>query len=284
MRYIFIIIAAISAITGVSCKSSSSSGVSDTKDTIALQSYNYYFHEEKNIAKSSEYPDQADSASISVDINFQLPKDTNSVLSKRIREWVNEQISNSENIIYQGNLAEGQRLTDFYGEAFKKELESTLEPPVFNGYRYTEISAYRGFENHKCITWLFTYSQYTGGAHGFVIIYGATFRKADGRRFGHDLLANNYDATTKLTPMMLSGLCEYFEADQETVVHDYTDSKITEWQVALPKYGPWFTEGGVEFLYQQYEIAAYAAGMPSFTIPYAKMEGILSHAAAELLK
>lgn len=38
-------------------------------------------------------------------------------------------------------------------------------------------------------------------------------------------------------------------------------------QIPFPKYEPYYTEDGVCFIYQQYEIACYAAGRPTFTLP-----------------
>ena len=90
--------------------------------------------------------------------------------------------------------------------------------------------------------------------------------------------------------MIVDGLCEYFsdgvgeKIDPETLIHEYTDGKIGEMNVALPEHGPWFTSGGLDFLYQQYEIAPYAAGMPGATIPYEKLAGLMTPAAAALIK
>jgi hypothetical protein len=52
----------------------------------------------------------------------------------------------------------------------------------------------------------------------------------------------------------------------------------------LPQAAPYFTKDGITFVYAQYEIACYAAGMPTFTIPYNKIEGILTSSAAALLQ
>ena len=258
-------------------------------DNVSVKKYTYRFVDNRLAPlppADSEYKNDDDSVHIVVSLDLDLPEG-NSILAKRVREWVNEQISanNSQGPMYfEGDMQNGQAMADYYGNEIKKALEETIDPPIFNGWRDVDISTSKLFENAKCVTWLFAIEEYTGGAHGFHICYGATFRKEDGRMFGHDLVSHNYEAEQKLIPMVIDGLCEYFQTDKETVLHDYTDGSIKEYSLTLPKYGPWFTNSGVDFIYQQYEIAAYAAGMPGFTIPYDKMKGLLSPAAADLLK
>jgi hypothetical protein len=43
------------------------------------------------------------------------------------------------------------------------------------------------------------------------------------------------------------------------------------------------TEKGVEFLYQPYEIAPYAAGMPSFTLSYQDIRPYLTIGAQKMI-
>ena len=51
----------------------------------------------------------------------------------------------------------------------------------------------------------------------------------------------------------------------------------------LPVWEPSLTKEGVSFTYQQYEIAPYAFGMPSFTIPYEKAMEFLTPEAKALV-
>ncbi|MDE6438615.1 MAG: RsiV family protein, partial [Muribaculaceae bacterium] len=46
---------------------------------------------------------------------------------------------------------------------------------------------------------------------------------------------------------------------------------------------PYFMKDGVVFLYQQYEIACYAAGMPACVIPYSALLPFMTPAARELV-
>ena len=50
-----------------------------------------------------------------------------------------------------------------------------------------------------------------------------------------------------------------------------------------PVADPYMTEQGVHFLYQPYEIAPYAAGMPAFTISYEDIKPYLTIGALKLI-
>ena len=55
-------------------------------------------------------------------------------------------------------------------------------------------------------------------------------------------------------------------------------------RIPLPSAAPSFTKKGLAFIYQQYEIAPYAAGMINFDLPYDKVRPYLTKEAAELIK
>jgi hypothetical protein len=54
-------------------------------------------------------------------------------------------------------------------------------------------------------------------------------------------------------------------------------------RIPLPSNPPYFTKDGLCFTYQQYEIACYAVGLVSFTVPYAKIRPLLTEEAATLI-
>jgi len=82
---------------------------------------------------------------------------------------------------------------------------------------------------------------------------------------------------------MTDGLKKYFEVgtDEELSEHLLIDLKTG--LLPPPETNPVFGKDGVTFTYQQYEIAAYAYGMPSVTVPYAAIRPYLSATAASLL-
>ena len=142
------------------------------------------------------------------------------------------------------------------------------------------------YETSQYVTYLFTQEDYLGGAHGSMQVLGMTFRKSDGRRFGWDMLHDEEgDAFRKI---MKEGLMRYFSEQGYRINND------EDLQGALliddvnslqhPVSPPYLTSEGIRFIYQQYEVACYAAGMPTFAVPLHKVDPFLSSAAKAMVK
>jgi hypothetical protein len=91
-----------------------------------------------------------------------------------------------------------------------------------------------------------------------------------------------------LRNLIKEGLRSYFQDNQETPISDadlkdYLLYDASVDNLPLPQFPPYFTADGLAFVYQQYEIAPYAAGMPSFTIPYDDIRPLLTDEAACLI-
>ena len=124
---------------------------------------------------------------------------------------------------------------------------------------------------------------YLGGAHGGVIGQGSpTFDKKDGHRVDKFL---RDDALVPMQSLLTAGLVEYFSDEEGTInadnLRDYLF--LDDETIPFPVWTPHPTEEGLCFVYQQYEIAAYAMGMPSFIIPYDALKPYLTPEAADLL-
>lgn len=139
----------------------------------------------------------------------------------------------------------------------------------------------KGYETDRLVTINLQTYDYNGGAHGITISWGMTFRKSDGRQMGSNVLNNNV-SDEGWTQLMHKGLMEYFEVETEEELGECLfNSDLFE--LALPHTEPSFGEEGLVFTYQQYEIAAYAYGMPSFTIPYDKLTKYLNTTGLRLM-
>ena len=124
---------------------------------------------------------------------------------------------------------------------------------------------------------------YLGGAHGGVIGQGSpTFDKKDGhlvKQFLRD------DALEPMQSLMIAGLVDYFSDEEGSINADnlrdylFLDNET----IPFPAWTPHPAKEGLCFVYQQYEIAAYAAGMPSFIIPFEAVKPFLTDEAADLL-
>ena len=83
----------------------------------------------------------------------------------------------------------------------------------------------------------------------------------------------------RIQPLLLRGLREYFrEAGVELESGELMEvlTLPEEGLVPLPTWEPYPAEDGLVFLYQQYEIAPYASGMPSFVLPFDEVKEFLS--------
>ena len=124
---------------------------------------------------------------------------------------------------------------------------------------------------------------YMGGAHGGMTGEGdMTFDKRSGQRIRTFVEPGRLEA---LQPLLREGLLSYFtESDTHFTPDDLDDVLMLEnGMVPLPSWAPYPGEDGLVFVYQQYEIASYAAGMPSFTVPYDKIRPFLTEEARKIL-
>lgn len=115
---------------------------------------------------------------------------------------------------------------------------------------------------------------FTGGAHGSFYILPAVFTRPEGHQLTwDDLIAP--DRKAELLGMIRRALMEqYFEVSTDEAFAEMLLVKPDE--IPLPVAGPALTPEGLDVIYQQYEIAPYACGMPSCTIPMTDLRPLLN--------
>ena len=124
---------------------------------------------------------------------------------------------------------------------------------------------------------------YLGGAHGGITGRGGlTFDKKDGLLIEKFLEPASLDA---IQPLLRKGLKQYFSDNDMEISPEEMDNILflETGIVPFPAWTPYPSEDGLVFTYQQYESAAYAAGMPNFTIPYADLLPYLTPEAKALV-
>ena len=179
-------------------------------------------------------------------------------------------------------MNDADAITKFYGDSYKKRFEATDDFPA--PALSFDIQVKKEFENDKCVTYTYLLDQYLGGAHGGRTHYGATFRKSDGKIMTN-FITNNDSSDEGLNNIIKKGLMKYWEIDNEETLYEYTwENAVTKYYAKLPDHSPCFVKDGLLFSYQEYEIAAYAAGAPEFVVPYDEIEKYLTPSAADLLK
>ena len=150
------------------------------------------------------------------------------------------------------------------------------------GWEY-EFNLLKDRETDKYVVFLSQDYVYLGGAHGGVTGRGGlTFDKKDGVLVDKMLDPASLDA---IQPLLRKGLTKYFSDEDMEITQEELDNYLflETGVVPFPAWTPYPSEEGLVFTYQQYEIAAYAAGMPEFTVPYADILPYLTPEAKALL-
>ncbi len=285
MKKTLSIIAALTIAAAIAgCKNSSSSDPFATGEFLT-ENAKYNCEEKFWLTLTEKYDDQ-DSTEILVSLDIDWPKETgkNIVSVNAVRDWIKEHLSflNEYKNVYEGNMNDADALTKFYGDSYKKRFEATDDFPA--PALSFDIQVKKEFENDKCVTYTYLLDQYLGGAHGGRTHYGATFRKSDGKIMTN-FITNNDSSDEGLNNIIKKGLMKYWEIDNEETLYEYTwENAVTKYYAAQPEHSPCFVKDGLLFSYQEYEIAAYAAGAPEFVVPYDEIMKYLTPSAQDLLK
>ncbi len=125
---------------------------------------------------------------------------------------------------------------------------------------------------------------YQGGAHGGITGDGyLTFDRKSGRFLEATL---DPACTAEIQPLLVKGLLGYYGEFGEKMSEEELRERlqIEGDQIPLPAWTPYPTAEGLTFVYQQYEIASYADGMPAFVLSLDELEPFLTPEARKLLK
>lgn len=258
----------IITMTMIATMISSCSGNKTTEPTFTTDSVKY-----ENKEKLAEVTIKAD-----------YPKGNNQVLVNAIAEYISEELGGTFN----GDLNDAQAVVDYYGNEATKDIVDYAKdfgtediPPLTSDVTFKKI-----YETDKFVTYTYEREEFMGGAHGSYTCIGTTFRKSDGRKFGIEMLRDiDSDGFHQIVK---EGLKEYFatEDNPNTTDEELKSYLITDHDVnylPIPVNSPYLTEKGLTFAYQQYEIAPYAAGLPTFTVGYDKIKPYLTQTALQYI-
>lgn len=223
-----------------------------------------YFHKEEGIVKCT--------------LTAHLPAER---MNQAVGEWLDEALGG----IYPADPTDIQGIVDYYGKAMYDSLKAMEAEAKANEYPCPEL-AYEirmehAYETSTFVTYTLTTYTYFGGAHPSWLSQGATFRKQDGRRVDWTFIASNF--SSRFQERVKTGLMEYFEVKTEDELDEVLQVDHI-YNIPLPVTLPYFTEKGVSITYQQYEIAPYAAGLPSMIIPYDELKPMMTGWAQRMLK
>lgn len=208
----------------------------------------------------------------------EFPADTSLKVSGAIGEYIGETLGGS----WEGPSMDIDGMLGAYVSGL-----SSAYSDMFSGLPAVEVRCFDGIaigkyaENDKYITYRVIHDMYLGGAHGSQMISGVTFRKSDGRRIGWDVFTGKYD--DNFADLVKNGLKEYWGISSDEELRSCFLDENDYYSIPLPECPPLFTAEGIEFVYNEYEIAAYAYGRPTFTVPYSEISDYMMVTAKRLL-
>lgn len=199
-----------------------------------------------------------------------------------VKEAVGEWLSCEFGSYFTGDVTDLQALVDFYGQSHVDSLRSIKAEgvPDFADLCY-EVYMDKVFETDKVVTYGLTITLDLGGAHPTTREVGATFVKDDGKRLTWDIVRD--ESKPQLQALVQEMLKDYFNVTTDDELREYLLEVDNVKDILLPVTPPYMTENGFVFIYQQYEIAAYAAGIPGDTIAYERLEPSLREDVKQLL-
>ena len=238
------------------------------------------------------------------------------IIGNSIRSYQGSQMEDTKPLIakYNGDEKDAKSVFDYYSKEVCKMLNSQAKEDYDEKVKYWEedttiteeqrkeykesvapwdysMEVTKTSEDSTFVVFYDSEYSYIGGAHGGVFGFGGiTFRFSDGSIVKGFLKDN---AVKDMQPLLKKGLKEYFNENADEKIT--TDQQLME-QLMLPDESkgliplPAWTpspdeEGkGLVFTYQQYEIACYAIGMPSFVLTWEELKPFLREDILEDLK
>lgn len=201
-----------------------------------------------------------------------------------IRTWIGDKLVSIQDSVVKKDSAEivtlaldgkGSELLKKATEKFLDDSKSTfltLPDKVEYPQDYTYIGDVRKvFSNDDYIT--LTYSSYVflGGAHGGSVLCGQTFDIRDAKLLGWNIFRQSSHG--ELIALIKENLMsQYFDVKTEEELASQLLVPLAG--LPLPVSVPYITSEGITFVYQQYEIAPYSAGMPKCTIPFSELRSL----------
>jgi hypothetical protein len=194
-----------------------------------------------------------------------------------VGEWLDEQLGG----YYRGDATDLRALVDFYGKSITDTLRNELTDLPEGVIVEYDARMEKVFETDKVVTYTLQTFINLGGAHPSSGEQGVTFRKSDGRRLTWDIVRHRFEYD--FNEVLKESLKAYFNAKTDKDLEQMLFDGNNIYGLPLPKTPPFFMENGVGFIYQQYEIAAYAMGMPGDTIPYERIKPFMTEWAKRLI-
>ncbi len=261
--------------TGQAVSNANAPTVATRPDTlVTAPAYTYATQQDSTITCSYEvdYPRQSDSLATGVK-QFIAEK-----LATLYLPYNNEDVALKDYPLFQGDIQQCENLVKHYAEgtrryfaAQQKEMREENIGSEWIPHFLSHVKIRKQTETATYVTYSVAHEVYLGGAHGSYHYTETTISKRTCRP-----LAQTVDTTKvmQMQPLLRKGIVSYLtDCGIENAETDYKDYLFLpdDGHFPLPVNAPSPTKDGMAFVYQQYEIASYAVGLVSFTIPYAEI-------------
>ena len=192
---------------------------------------------------------------------FDYPQVTNLIsqtAQNQINEAIKKHIRASYNAYLQNEADEAewrQEYLDEYGSISKDEEY------MFN-YEYTVSYQVKYNENNQ-LSILITDYMYTGGAHGMAGVTSYNFDALTGQRIYLGNVAKTSTGLSKIKKYAITDLTNRANRGDDMIFTDYLN------EITIDNNRPfYYTPTGISIIFGEYEVGAYAAGMPEVKLPY----------------
>ncbi|MBQ8051274.1 MAG: DUF3298 domain-containing protein [Bacteroidaceae bacterium] len=237
--------------------------------------------ENDNVLKTNTLNVKKTEGKNTAEIKVDFPLAANPWLQTAITEYISETLGGT----YEGEMDDAEALANHYAQDYLRQMAEVRSEVEGDEMEYShEARITKIYETERLVTYSTATYAFYGGAHGSSTGTGMTFRKSDGRRVGMNLL-NDKVGDEEWMDMVRGALKNYFEVKTDDELHDCLQLDPDYFPyIPMPESEPWFSEEGMVFSYQQYEIACYAAGMPAFVVPYEKLHKYLNVTGRRLVE
>lgn len=180
----------------------------------------------------------------------------------------------------QAVMAEFAKRKEEFKEGLRLEemLEEARENPAVDGSLYYSEENWYTLERNdgRVLSFSTMWDIYEGGAHGQYMIYGVNFDAGTGKLLTIADIAQDKEAFQKICVQEMLRQCEDLKAQGALYEEEMMTPGLEEILEGKMEGSEWyFTENGIRFISNIYEIAPYAAGNIDFDIPYEMINEVL---------
>lgn len=205
-----------------------------------------------------------------VDVGGRYPSGTNTALVNATRTWIRDHITENKY-----PLDNGAELVDKVGQNVMSQFRSDIADFMCPMEYTAKFSV--PYISDKVVTldaWTYTYQ---GGAHGESVLGFQSFLVENGKVLSTDDIFKKASCRSIVSLVKKALARQYFKSAS---LRDYVFDAAA---IGMPACPPVFTEKGIKFQYQPYEIAPYSSGAPECVIPYTQLRSFMTSEACSLI-